>query len=124
MSDDDNSALSAGIVAYDAQDFREARRILMPLAEAGNPKAQCYVASMFQGGLGCAIDGEKAVEFFRKAAIQNEMDEKVSGLAYHNLGTIYSVGLPGIPANASLAKECWRKAGELGSNLTPRDWYD
>ena len=95
----------------------------MPLAEAGNAQAQCHVASMYQGGFGLPADGAKAVEWYLKAALQEEYAGRISGVAYNNLGTIYGTGMPGVQPDPAKAKEYWRKAVELGVEMIPKDWY-
>jgi TPR repeat protein len=49
--------LENGIKAFENEDFSVAVTILMPLAKAGYAKAQCYIASMYQGGFGVPLDG-------------------------------------------------------------------
>jgi TPR repeat protein len=115
--------LKAAIKAFEEQSYQEAYRLLIPLAEAGNPQAQCYIASMYQGGFGVPVDGAKAVEWYLKAAVQQDRTERISAVAYNNLGTIYSAGMPGVASDAQLAKEYWRKAVELGFEMIPKEWY-
>jgi TPR repeat protein len=124
MSKVDAALIRSGIEAYENQDYAEAFRLLIPLAQAGNPQAQCYVASMYQGGLGVPVDGPMAVEWYRKAAIQEERIEHISAVAFNNLATIYSVGMPGIPPDKELAEQCWRKASELGFKMIPKGMGD
>ena len=38
-------------------------------------------------------------------------------LAFHNLGTLYSVGAPGLPGDPALARPYFRKAKELGFEM-------
>ena len=116
--------LEEGIEAFQNEDFSKAYTLLMPLAKAGYAKAQCYIASLYQGGFGVPVNGAKAVEWYLLAAKQEEKDERVSATAYNNLGTIYSTGMPGVPADIGRAKECWRQAVELGFDMIPNDWYE
>lgn len=115
--------LENGIKAFENDDFSRAFTLLSPLAQAGNAKAQCYIASMYQCGFGVPVDGSKAINWYRLAAEQQETKERVSATAYNNLGTIYSTGMLNMPANMSLAKEYWRKAAELGFEMIPPEWY-
>jgi len=74
--------LEDGIEAFQNDNFSEAYTLLMPLAKAGYAKAQCYIASLYQGGFGVPVNGAKAIEWYRKAAEQYEKDERVSATAY------------------------------------------
>jgi TPR repeat protein len=94
------------------------------LTRIPNPQAQVYLASLYQGGLGVPVDGIKAVEWYGKAAAQQINENRISALANHNLGTIYNTGLPGVVPDSTLAKQYWRRAAELGSDLIPKDWYE
>jgi TPR repeat protein len=123
MRDYELKQLENGIKAFENEEFSLAFTILIPLAKAGDAKAQCYIATMYQGGFGVPVDGYKAVEWYLLAAKQEENKERVSATAYNNLGTIYSTGMPGMPAHKSLAKEYWRKAAELGFEMIPSEWY-
>jgi TPR repeat protein len=116
--------LEDGIEAFQNEDFSKAYTLMMPLAKAGYAKAQCYIASLYHGGFGVPVNGAKAVEWYRKAAEQYEKYEHVSATAYNNLGTIYSAGMPGVPADIGIAKECWCQAAELGFEMIPNDWYE
>lgn len=109
--------LEEGIEAFEKEDYSRAFLLLMPLAQAGYAQAQCYVASMYQCGSGVPVDGALAVEWYYKAARQAETEQNISAIAYNNLGTIYNNGMPGVSANHSLARECWRKAVELGFEM-------
>ena len=44
--------VQAGIAAYNRHDYPTAARLLLPLAQHGNPKAQTYVGFMFANGRG------------------------------------------------------------------------
>lgn len=119
------SDLDAGNRAFDEEDYVKAFGLLLPYAEMGDAVAQCRVAHMYQVGVGTVVDGQKAVEWYLKAARQEIRGEKsVSALAYHNLATVYSTGAPGITISSELAREYWRKSIDLGSNLIPRSWIE
>ena len=112
-----------GIDAYQQGDYDRAMQILLPLAEEGNAKAQCHVASMYQAGLGVTVDGHAAVKWYRRAAEQEDRSENISGVAYHNLAMIFTTGLPGVSPDPRFAKEYLRRASDLGVELVPRDWW-
>lgn len=83
-----------------------------PHADAGIAKAQLLMGILHQVGLGTGQNGEEAVRFYRKAAIQNEP------LAWKNLGTIYLLGLAGVPADKAEARRCFScaKAAEISQS--------
>ncbi|MBI1923937.1 sel1 repeat family protein [Candidatus Poribacteria bacterium] len=111
--------LEKGIEAFQNEDYSKAFSLLMPLAKAGFAQAQCYIASMYHGGFGVPVDGPKAVKWYRKAAAQGETQEHISAVAYNNLGTIYSAGMPGVSVDHRLTRKCWCKAAELGFEMIP-----
>lgn len=123
MAADDVTNLEAGHRAFDAEDFGVAFPLLLPYAESGDAVAQCRVAFMYQVGAGTRVDGPKAVEWYLRVAQQEIQEEhSVSALAYHNLGTIYAGGAPGVDPSEELSRKYWRKSLELGSNLIPPEW--
>jgi TPR repeat protein len=91
--------------------------LLVPLADAGNPKAQCNLATLYHLGLGVRVDGKKAVELYQKVAEQGVRERCLSGVAYNNLATIYFTGLPGVDPNPEKGKECLARARELGFEM-------
>ena len=114
VADFDTPSLLQAIDDIDKGNYSSAVEILTPLAEAGNPKAQCNLASMFQCGLGVKTDGEKAVKLYLRVARQNIRKEMLSAIAYHNLATIYTTGLPYIERDSGKAVEFEARAKELG----------
>src|SRR5262245_34835800 len=101
----------------DNGDYSSAIHLLTPLAEAGNPKAQCNLATIFQSGLGCNVDGEKAVRLYLEVARRNIREEFLSAIAYHNLATIYTTGLLQIERDREKAAEFEARARELGFEM-------
>jgi TPR repeat protein len=95
-------------------DHATAVTLLVPLAEAGNPKAQCNLAALYQFGLGVEPDGQKCVELYLRVATQNIAEGSLSAVAYNNLATIYTTGLPGIDADHQKAYEYASLARGLG----------
>jgi TPR repeat protein len=108
------SVLDGGIKAFEVGNYSEAYSILIVLAEMGDAQAQCYIASMYQLGLGVPVNGKKAVEWYIKAAKQEITEGFISAIAYNNLATIYIVDTPGILPDHELAKKYQQKAKELG----------
>ena len=78
--------------------------VTRPYAEAGVAKAQLVMGILYQVGLGVAQDCDSAIRFYREAAKQNEP------LAWKNLGTIYLLGLAGIPISKAEARRCFANA--------------
>ncbi|MBI4885295.1 MAG: sel1 repeat family protein [Actinobacteria bacterium] len=113
--------LKDGLYAYREGNYKRALRCLLPLAETGDATAQCYVASIYQGGLGVPADGQAAVTWYRKAAEQEVREERLSAIAYNNLATIFATGMPGVSRDPALAKQYWRKAAELGFEMILRE---
>jgi len=111
------SILDEGIKAFDAGNYSDAYSILIALAEMGNAQAQCYIASMYQLGLGVQVDGIKAVEWYTKAAKQEIKEGFISAIAYNNLATIYIADTPSILPDRKLAKKYQQKARELGFEM-------
>jgi len=54
--------------AYDAKDYETAFKEYLPLAEAGNAKAQNKIGLMYRYGLGRKVDYIKAIYWFSKVA--------------------------------------------------------
>lgn len=106
--------LEKGIGAFSKGNYILALELLLPLARAGNAKAQCYLGSMYQGGLGVPVDGQQAVKWFLMSAEQKVDAEHISATAYHNLATIYTTGLFGINADIGLARGYGDMAWRLG----------
>ena len=97
--------------------YLEAQKLLMPLAESGNPKALCNLANLYHFGWGVLIDGEKAIELYSKVAQQNIREEHLSSLACRNLATIYTTGLPDIQPDPKKAADFSARANELGFEM-------
>jgi uncharacterized protein len=108
------SNFEAGLAAIESGDYITAFHHLLPLAEAGDAHAQLIVAGLYQTGMGVTPDGLCAVHWYLKAAEQNLIQNDVSGLAFHNLSSIYANGCPGVPPDRGIAREFHRKAKSLG----------
>ena len=59
-----------GIAAIGKGDYATALRLLRPLAEQGDAKAQISLGAMYAGGQGVAQDYREAVKWYRSAAEQ------------------------------------------------------
>jgi TPR repeat protein len=83
-----------GVAAYNQLDSASAWRLLQPLAERGDARAQALVGSMYARGLGATYDGAEAVRWWRKAAEQGDAG------AQEELATAYFWG-DGVKADHS-----------------------
>jgi uncharacterized protein len=93
--------------AYARGDYATAYRLLKPLAEQGNARAQYNLGFMHEKGQGVPKDDTEAVKWFRKAA------EQGNAYAQVNLGFMYSKG-QGVPKDDTEAVKWFRKAAEQG----------
>ena len=82
--------LENGIAAYLKSDFATAQRLLRPLAEDGDARAQVVMGIMDETGLGVTQDYKSAAAWYRKAA------DKGNARGQYNLGTLYERG-NGVP---------------------------
>ena len=88
--------LQAGIAAYNHHDYPTAARLLLPLAQRGNPLAQTYVGFMFGSGRGLPQNYVAAADWYRAAS------EKGVPVAQFMLGMAYDKG-QGVPQDYVLA---------------------
>ncbi|MDJ0949537.1 MAG: tetratricopeptide repeat protein [Alphaproteobacteria bacterium] len=84
--------LAAGEAAFDRGDFEAAYREFLPLAQAGNRKAQFWIGRLYFEGKGVPEDGRKAAKWLTRSARQGDAFA-IFLLAYH-----YSDGW-GVPKN-------------------------
>ena len=80
-----------GKAAFERGDHTTAVRLLRPLAEQGNAKAQGFLGAMYANGFGVAQDYVEAVRWFRLAA------EQGNALAQIILGRMYYDGRSVVP---------------------------
>ena len=93
--------------AYDNGQFEEARRIWVPLAEAGDPEAQFRRGLLFDLGQGVPKDLATAYMWYRRAA------EAGLAQAQFNVAVMQDSGLVG-PRNAVEAARWYTKAAAQG----------
>ena len=110
----DTVSFAAGRQAYRAEDYAKAMTILAPLAEAGDPVAQYYVAHMYEKGDGVAKDASKTLEFYRRSA------EQGYARAQYKLAIGYAQGWPGLEKDEAEARRWLVKAAEGGSRSAQR----
>lgn len=103
--------------ALSAEDYDKALALLLPLAEESIPEALSLLGVMYQLGYGVERDGLKAVEILSKAVDLGD------GVAAHNLGTIYAVGMPDVPQDMKRSKACYQLAKSMGVQCAPDEFY-
>lgn len=103
-----HAGIQEGLAAYDKADFATALKLLKPLAEQGDVRAQNTLGRMYSLGQGGPRDARGAAEWFLKAARQGSAE------AQGMLGYAYLVG-DGAPQNNDKAYEWTRKAAEQGN---------
>jgi hypothetical protein len=101
----------AGVAAYNAHDYPTAARLLLPLAQHGNPEAQTYVGFMFQNGRGLPQNYVAAAHWYRAAS------EQGVPVAQFMLGLMYDKG-HGLPQDYVLAYK-WLNIAT--ARATPRE---
>ena len=97
----------AGLRAVKLRLYEEAFENLLPEAQAGNSTAQLYVANMYRRGYGIPRDLAMAVQWYQRAAQQNEP----SGM--YNLGVHLRDGI-GISADQEAATQWFERAAQRG----------
>jgi TPR repeat protein len=65
-----------GMVAYNRGDYVPAIRLFRPLAEAGNPKAQTQIGTMYRKGEGMPSSPTRAFMWFSVAAKRGDAKAK------------------------------------------------
>ena len=107
VADGQDVRLSKAWEAYNIGHYKETIELLGPLAVDGNPTAQTLLGRCYESGLGVAQDLEKAVEWYRLAAEQNDAQGQIL-LAY-----CYEQGL-GVAKDTDKTRELMLKAAESG----------
>jgi TPR repeat protein len=97
--------VDAGNAAYQKGSYVTALRMLRPLAEQGDVRAQSTVALIFYHGRGVRQDDAEAAKWFRLAADQGDAPSQF------NLGVMYAEG-QGVPQDDKEAVEWYRRAAD------------
>ena len=96
-----------GLAAWERGEYETALKLLRPLAEQGDAKAQHKLGLMYNNGQGVPQDYVEAVKWYRMAA------ERCMAEAQYNLGIMYANGL-GVPQDYAEVVKWWRLAAEQG----------
>lgn len=86
------ATLRQGISAFAREDFSRAASVFIPLAAAGDPIAQSYLAFLFETGRGVPMNYTEAAMWYRRSA------EQGYDVAQFSLGLLYDKG-QGVPLN-------------------------
>lgn len=97
-----------GDAAFRKKNYTAAMRKWLPLAEAGDARAQLGVARMYHGGLGVVQDYELAFLWFTRAADQNDAN------AQYILGAMYRDG-KGVERDGAKALSLSLKSANQGN---------
>jgi uncharacterized protein len=97
--------VEAGLAHYQKNNYAAALRILQPLAEQGDPRAQSTLGHMYWRGRGVRRDDVEAVKWFRMGA------DRGDARAQFDLGNMYSEGL-GVPQDHAEAAKLYRLAAD------------
>lgn len=97
---------------YLAGDYATAFAVLVPAAEQGDMVAQNIVGVGYQYGQGLPVDAKSAVYYFLQSGQQG------FGAAYHNLGYLYEVGMPGLSPDPARARGYYEQAIALDYNVS------
>jgi len=96
-----------GLAAYQRGDYTTALRLLRPLADKGDAKAQFSLGVMYDKGQGVTQDYTEALNWYHRAAEQGDAK------AQFNLGAMYENG-QGVPPDHTQAVKWFRKAADQG----------
>lgn len=78
-----------------AQDFEQARKMLLMESEQNNPLAMCDLGRMYADGLGCDVDANAAHQWYAKALTVFHDAESTEPWKYteYRIGKMYAAGL-------------------------------
>lgn len=98
----------AGYAAYQKGNYETALKLLRPLAETGDARAQSTLGLLYYRGRGVRQDNAEALKWFRVAA------DRGDALAEFNLGVMYAEG-QGVPQDNAEAGKWYRLAADQGN---------
>ena len=104
--------------ALSNEDYERALSLILPLVEKSVPEALSLLGVMYQLGTGVERDGLRAVELLSKAVDLGD------GVAAHNLGTIYGMGMPNVPQDSKRSKAYYQLAKSMGFQCAPDEFYE
>jgi TPR repeat protein len=111
--------------ALSTEDYERALSLILPLVEKSVPEALSLLGVMYQLGLGVERDGLKALELCLKALeLLSKAVDLGDGVAAHNLGTIYGMGMPNVPQDSKRSKAYYQLAKSMGFQCAPDEFYE
>src|SRR5690349_13714114 len=72
-----SSGLEEGLAAYQRNDFEKSLKLLQPLAEKGDPRAQYLVGRQYQFGQAVKADRAEAYYWYRRAEAKGHQEAKL-----------------------------------------------
>ena len=114
-----------GLDAFERKDYETAYKLILPLAEQGDARAQTALGLMYAEGLGFPQDYKEAVKWYRLSA------EQGNAKAQYNLGNLYAKGT-GVLQDYALAhmwfnlcgfsgdKDCVNNRDVIEKQMTPQ----
>jgi hypothetical protein len=98
----------AGYAAYEKGNYETALKVLRPLAENGDTRAQSTLGLLYYRGRAVQKDDAEALKWFRLAA------DRGDAIAEFNLGVMYAEG-QGVPQDNDEAAKWYRLAADQGN---------
>jgi hypothetical protein len=105
-----HAGLEEGLAAYRNKDYATTLKEMLPLAKAGQARAQNVMGVLYQNGQGVPRDLAEALRWYKLAADQEESS------ALNNLGVLYSRGL-GVQQDHAQAVKWFMRSSEAGNDL-------
>jgi uncharacterized protein len=102
--------LEDGSAAYLNGDWAKAIRLLQPLADQGDPRAEELIGRLYERGAGFPRDFHAAVDWYRRAA------DKGDANAAARLGFMYRIG-EGVTRDLAEAARWYRLGADKGNRL-------
>lgn len=103
---------AAGMRAYGAEDYTSAHDIWRPLAEAGDPRAQYWLADLYRFGRGRLINYTGALHWYKLAAKQTG-DVEINRRAVYALGYMVDEA-QGVERDIDKALCLYKASSEMG----------
>jgi len=107
------ASVKLAVAELDSYHYRAARRILSPLAHAGNVQAETWLGYLDANGLGTSPNATEGVAWYEKAAGSGDV------LADRRLGQLYLNGT-GVLQNVEQAREWLQRAAVGGDPVSQR----
>jgi TPR repeat protein len=111
---DARKELEDGKAAFNRSDYNTALRLLLPLAESGDPASQRVVGEIYLRGWGVEPDGAEAAKWWiRAVSTWRELADQGNAEAQFDLGSMFLRGY-GLPEDDTEAFNWFHKAAQQG----------